>query len=203
MQDLHALGFGQFVLSTPAGAPPPAGEGVRPQMERRDNHALLGGSLSLGAPWKVFHRQMCAFTWADSQPPTCPFNLAYFSFENPICGTRQFLVSTFEEFWRRYRQMKGEHRHYYEILREGTPCHLFFDIEFSRCANPTLDGASAITGLLELVQEKLQDSFRVAFTEQDLTHLDSSTELKFSRHLIIRVPRAAFACAVNCGGFVK
>ena len=41
-------------------------------------------------------------------------------------GSRNFVVSTHEGFWRRYQAMLPQHRHCYEIIREGEPCHLYF-----------------------------------------------------------------------------
>eukprot|EP00976_Prorocentrum_cordatum_P090012 1187938-Prorocentrum_minimum.AAC.3 len=162
-----------------------------------------GGRSSRAAPWKVFPRQEFAFQWADSQAGVDCKRLAYFSFEDATSGTRKFLISSYEEFWRRYQNMPPEQRHHYEIFREGMPCHIFFDIEFSRPANPDVDGVAAVYGLLELVREALAHRFQLFFSTQDVTHLDSSTATKFSRHLIIRIPGAAFASAVQCGGFVK
>jgi hypothetical protein len=41
-------------------------------------------------------------------------------------GKRRFLVASRAQFWRRYRDMLPQHRHYYEIIRQGAPCHLYF-----------------------------------------------------------------------------
>ena len=49
-----------------------------------------------------------------------------FSVERNESGKRSFIVSTYEEFWRRYQDMLPAHRHHYEILREGLPCKLYF-----------------------------------------------------------------------------
>ena len=40
-------------------------------------------------------------------------------------GARQFIATTYQEFWARYRRLESG-RHYYEIVREGWPCHLYF-----------------------------------------------------------------------------
>jgi DNA-directed primase/polymerase protein len=41
-------------------------------------------------------------------------------------GARSFIVSSYDEFWRRYSESPAGCRHYYEIVREGSPCHLYF-----------------------------------------------------------------------------
>lgn len=49
-----------------------------------------------------------------------------FSVERDSTGKRSFLVSTHEGFWKRYQDMLPDHRHYYEIIQESCPCHLYF-----------------------------------------------------------------------------
>lgn len=52
-----------------------------------------------------------------------------FSVEHNTSGKRSFLVSTYEGFWLRYRDMLPDHRHYYEIIQESHPCHLYFGVQ--------------------------------------------------------------------------
>ena len=52
-----------------------------------------------------------------------------FSAEHITSGKRSFLVSTYEGFWLRYRDMLPDHRHYYEIIQESYPCHLYFGMQ--------------------------------------------------------------------------
>ena len=47
------------------------------------------------------------------------------SVETGSKGARQFIATTYQEFWMRYRRLESG-RHYYEIVREGWPCHLYF-----------------------------------------------------------------------------
>lgn len=99
--------------------------------------------------------------------------------------------------------MRAEDRHYYEILREGLPCHLYYDVEYLYAANPHVDGELGITSLLALTAQALQEQHNVSFESEDVVELDSSTEAKFSRHLIIHLPGAAFSDSVECGLFVR
>ncbi len=41
-------------------------------------------------------------------------------------GARTFLAATPAEFWRRACDVPPQHRHFYEIIRQGWPCHLYF-----------------------------------------------------------------------------
>ncbi len=52
--------------------------------------------------------------------------LRVFSYETGPQGKRRFLVTSYATLWRRYRDLLPQHRHYYEIIREGWPCHLYF-----------------------------------------------------------------------------
>jgi hypothetical protein len=49
-----------------------------------------------------------------------------FSAETGPDGRRCFMVTTYAKFWQRYSGMLPQHRHYYEIIRQGWPCHLYF-----------------------------------------------------------------------------
>lgn len=52
-------------------------------------------------------------------------------------GGRRFLLCSFSQFWARYLRLDLRDRHFYEIIRESTPCHLYFDLEFARAFNPS------------------------------------------------------------------
>ncbi|GMF27903.1 unnamed protein product [Phytophthora fragariaefolia] len=75
-----------------------------------------------------------------------------FSFESADNGKRRFLVSSFAEFWKNYKSTRADQRHVYEIILEGTPCRLYFDLEFKRAINPDVDGDSLVTRLVSLLQ---------------------------------------------------
>jgi len=81
-----------------------------------------------------------------------------------------------QEFWRRYRAMPADSRHHYEIIREGSPCHLYFDLEFDTSVNRKVDGAHATRCLLALVQEALHTQFQTSFADSDVVQLDSTTD---------------------------
>ncbi|KAK3238400.1 hypothetical protein CYMTET_51584 [Cymbomonas tetramitiformis] len=152
--------------------------------------------------WRTFPRQEFAFRAADSQGAELE-HVAYFSYEEVGTGRRRFLISSYTEFWRRYLRMRAEDRHYYEILREGLPCHLYYDVEYLYSANPDVDGELGIASLLALTAQALQAQHSVSFEPEDVVELDSSTEAKFSRHLILHLPGAAFSDSVECGLFVR
>ncbi|CBN75167.1 similar to coiled-coil domain containing 111 [Ectocarpus siliculosus] len=79
-------------------------------------------------------------------------------------------------------------RHMYEIIREGRPCRMYFDLEFARGPNPGLDGEELVCAWINVVAGKLHQEFGVSVGTSNVLDLDSSTPKKFSRHLIFHLP---------------
>ncbi|KAL6871481.1 hypothetical protein ACP4OV_014310 [Aristida adscensionis] len=121
--------------------------------------------------WATFPRQEEAVRFSKAHSHT-----NVFSYQDHLTGTRRFLVSTYEEFWLRYNKLDPKKRHHYEVIQEGSPCHIYFDLEFDKRLNKNRNAGEM---------------------------LDSSTEEKFSRHLIIRVPKTAFKDNSHVGTFVS
>jgi len=201
--------------ATPPPPPPPV-----------QLHSFYGASLPPPAalcrqdPYKDdFKTQAEAFAWGDCRiaelsaeeedaalvlrRPPVPPRFVFFSLEEHASGARRFGASTTSELWRRYRALPPHERHFYELLREGSPCHLYFDLEFSCSANAGLSGVSAVDALLSLLTAALPARLGVEMEDCTLIELDSSTDAKFSRHLIVRMPGVAFSSATSAGAFVR
>ncbi|KAF6261704.1 hypothetical protein COO60DRAFT_1699647 [Scenedesmus sp. NREL 46B-D3] len=118
-------------------------------------------------------------------------------------GQRVFIVSSAELFWQHYKALPVADRHHYEIIRQASPCHLYFDLEFCPASNPGLDGAALVVLLLAGVAQQLQQLFGVPWHDSYALELDSSTPHKFSRHLLVRLPGMAFADACHAGRFAR
>ncbi|CAM8906009.1 unnamed protein product [Rhodiola kirilowii] len=129
-------------------------------------------------------------------------NVSIFSYQDHFSGQRRFLVSSYKEFWRRYKQIKANHRHYYEVIQEGLPCHLYFDLEFNNKENHDKNGDEMVDILIKEVLDALLDKYSIQGCDDWIVELDSSTADKFSRHLIVRVPGAAFKDNIHAGAFV-
>lgn len=99
--------------------------------------------------------------------------------------------------------MPPNKRHYYEMIQEGMPCHLYFDIEFEKELNPGVDGNNLLEIFKDYVQFRLQNIFCVQICRNSIIDLDSSTITKFSRHLIFRIPGKLFADNLHVGSFVQ
>ena len=118
-------------------------------------------------------------------------------------GKRKYLVGHFgrvvDLYW---RKTAPENRHLYEVLVEKTPCHMYFDLEFSRAFNPDIDEAPVLKELFLELAKEIQEQLEVKLERNMLIDLDSSNDKKFSRHWIVHLP-GLFADAVAVGRFIK
>ncbi|NWX82639.1 PRIPO protein, partial [Nothoprocta pentlandii] len=93
--------------------------------------------------------------------------------------------------------------HCYEVIPEKDACKLYFDLEFYKPANPGADGKSMVAKLIELVNKKLEEIYDVKCSAKDVLNLDSSTNEKFSRHLIFLPHKTVFKNNIHVGNFVR
>lgn len=49
-----------------------------------------------------------------------------FATETAASGQREFIVTSAQLFWDKYTQLPAQQRHCYEIIRQATPCNLYF-----------------------------------------------------------------------------
>ncbi|XP_071712039.1 uncharacterized protein [Rutidosis leptorrhynchoides] len=147
--------------------------------------------------WATFPRQDEAMKFAKDKG-----DMRIFSYQDHTSGQRRFLVSTYKEFWRRYKNMSPKFRHHYEVIQEGLPCHLYFDLEFNIKENPERNGDEMVDLLILITFEALLEKYSIEGDTNWIVELDSSTKDKFSRHLIIRIPGIAFKDNIHVGAFV-
>ncbi|XP_040367333.1 DNA-directed primase/polymerase protein isoform X6 [Rosa chinensis] len=157
----------------------------------------LSSSLFRKEVWATFPRQEEAMQFAKRHE-----NVHVFSYQDHFSGQRRFLVSSYNEFWRRYKIMESKFRHHYEVIQEGLPCHLYFDLEFNKKDNGNRNGDEMVDLLISVVFEALLEKYSIQGNMEWILELDSSTEAKFSRHLIIRIQKTAFKDNSHVGAFV-
>lgn len=159
--------------------------------------------------WVRKYRQQDVFDEVDDEKKE---HVRYFCEEmHDEGGKRQYIAADPVDFWREYSQMPVEKRHFYELMRENTPCHLYFDLECSRVANPEVDEARGdvlINHLVDLVREELMHTDEIDATNFDVSEhvieLDSTSETKFSRHIVVRLPDGQmFENNAQCRHFVQ
>lgn len=128
---------------------------------------------------KVFPKLIDAITHSESES-----NLAIFSKEIGLGGQRHFLVCSREQFWEAYRNLPV--KKHYEIVLPNKPCKLYFDLEFDIRYNKEKDGKVMTAELIELVVKTLTELFESEVDMGDIIDLDSSSDVKFSKHIIFR-----------------
>eukprot|EP00111_Clytia_hemisphaerica_P011405 TCONS_00033405-protein len=149
--------------------------------------------------WKKFHRQQDALEYCQrvKEKSVCLFSL------EKQDGKRSFLVTTRKQFWNRYNTMDPTKKHFYEVIMENNPCRLYFDIEYKYEFNPGLDGCAVTDLFIRYVCHCLNKEFNIHCTPKNVIDMSSSTNTKFSRHLIFIHPKLLFQNNIQCGDFVK
>nr|XP_048311551.1 DNA-directed primase/polymerase protein isoform X2 [Myodes glareolus] len=185
-------------------------ESMRKQIEERASHYERKPLSSVYRPrlskpeeppsiWKLFHRQNQAFNFVKS----CKENVHVFALECKAGdGQRIYLVTSYAQLWFYYKSRKTL-LHCYEVIPENAVCKLYFDLEFNKLANPGADGKRMVALLIEHVCKALEELYDVHCSAEDVFNLDSSTEEKFSRHLIFQLRDAAFKDNIHVGNFVR
>eukprot|EP00980_Cylindrotheca_fusiformis_P031437 scaffold26366_cov117-Cylindrotheca_fusiformis.AAC.8 len=117
-------------------------------------------------------------------------------------GKRKYLVGHFgriaDWYWR-----KANQKHLYEVIRESTPCRLYFDLEYSKVYNPEVDEEELLNEFREELRVEFMEHYQIKLERNQIVDLDSSTDVKFSRHWILDIPGHLFEDAPTAGRFVK
>lgn len=117
-------------------------------------------------------------------------------------GKRKYLVGHFgriaDWYWR-----KASPKHLYEVIRESTPCRLYFDLEYSKVYNPVVNEERLLNEFREELQLEFLEHYQVVLETPQIVDLDSSTDIKFSRHWILDIEDCLFEDAPTAGRFVK
>ncbi|XKL69443.1 hypothetical protein PGB90_007212 [Kerria lacca] len=147
--------------------------------------------------WKIFRKQqdVIEFISTKNNSGLLPFT---YQVEN---GDRLFLAAHPVAFWYIDEQRNAEHRHSYEIIQEFTPCKLYFDLEFDRVINLNRDGYIMTKIFIDVVCTALKNKYSIVCDENNILNLDSSSETKFSCHLIFQ--NVDFVSNYDAGHFVK
>jgi hypothetical protein len=130
-------------------------------------------------------------------------SLRVFSFEKPSTlskGSRKYVVSSMRNFAKVYLERQVD-RHHYELIREGWPCSLYFDMEFEPQYNAGLDGNRALSILLDRLIVDLKKTFDLDISRGSIIDLESSSASKFSHHIIVKP--CVFVNNVDMGLYVK
>ena len=118
---------------------------------------------------------------------------------------RNFITTSLSSVWRKYLESSPYELHWYEVIREERPCHLYFDLEYGRGPdwNEGLDDNGIVDLLLHHVVGLFDRNWGIKIQpDQHVYELDSSSQVKFSRHVIVNVPGYGFYNNSVAGHFV-
>ncbi|CAK9824816.1 DNA-directed primase/polymerase protein [Anthophora retusa] len=157
----------------------------------------------LGPPefWMEFYKQAealrVAYEKSNDFHMLCTF---VYQREN---GYRKFVVAHPERYWWHYEHRPAEKRCSYEIIPEHHPCRLYLDLEYSIELNSKSDGPSMTDTIIDVFSAYLLAYWHVPCNKYNVINLDSSTNEKFSRHLIFNIKDVAFRDNYHVGRLVK
>ena len=157
--------------------------------------------------WSVFNTQLEAFEMCDLRKKLFNQDLQIFSkeiFYDNTYGKRNYLATNYIHFFKKYKKMKSIDKCYYEVIREGAPCKLYFDIEYQIEHNPNINGDELMSIFKDYLIEFIFNELNIKISKPDIIDLTSTTKHKFSRHLIIVFPgNVVFKNNQQCGIFVR
>lgn len=112
----------------------------------------------------------------------CKEKCHIFSFQVSRSGGRKFQVNeNLDDFWKMYE--KTEPKYFYEVLRVGMPCRLYYDLEFFADQNPVKSGHEMVEKLIQLNKMKLEELGHPT-TDSSIMVLEAFYKQKFSCHLV-------------------
>nr|XP_039272762.1 DNA-directed primase/polymerase protein-like [Styela clava] len=153
--------------------------------------------------WSKYFRLKEAFRHAHAKSEELRVFAVEPKSDNASSGKREFIVSSYEEFWFYYSRMKNSDKHFYEVIEENAACHLYFDLEFHKNFNQSINGGDLVDEVINSVCQQLFEDFKIKCDRKLVLELDSSNDVKFSRHLIFHIPNAVFRNNYEVGGFVQ
>nr|XP_006817142.1 PREDICTED: coiled-coil domain-containing protein 111-like [Saccoglossus kowalevskii] len=149
--------------------------------------------------WREFHRQKQAFNFTA----TGKEDMHVFAVDVDESGQRRYIVTSYQQLRHTVFDWKDiEPPHFYEIIPEGAACHLYFDLEYSIELNPESDGVAMVDIFIQCVCHFLHELYGIQCSRRNVIDLDATSNIKFSRHLIFRLPGSAFRDNNHTGNFV-
>lgn len=177
------------------GRTAPLASGIREEKGRKA--ALQAIRRDESRVYRIFHTQAQAFAFADSGKSIL-YPLRIWAYEIDGKGRRKFVVASYESFWRWYRRCLRRtptpRLHFYEIIREGSACKLYFDLEYLFEYNTEISPQLCLTNLSRAIKEEAKMS------NLSWLILDSSTKKKWSKHVVIN--EIGFYDNIQAGEFV-
>ncbi|KAI9193377.1 uncharacterized protein BJ171DRAFT_528134 [Polychytrium aggregatum] len=149
----------------------------------------------------VFTKQAPALRLQDLRPEL-PFLFAY-ELSQPHTGPRYYFPASLDDFWPTYLAFKPSERCFHEVIRHDRPCKLYFDLEFDKSKHQTVNTQDIMERFRHIVITHLTKLFDIPAADCTVVDLDSTSAVKFSRHLIINIRGVCFESSLHVGAFVR
>lgn len=153
--------------------------------------------------YRIFHTQSQAIEFQQSNENLK--DLRIFSYEHNMSqlGSRKFIVANLRDFYDTYMKLPDRDCHHYELIQQAHNCHLYYDIEYDSRHNVGTSGNELVQILKTVTRKMLYQLFDCDPASIIFVELDSTSEIKFSRHLIVRMPGLVFKDNIQVGMFIK
>jgi len=121
--------------------------------------------------------------------------LGIFAQEVSKKGVRRYFVGSYEDF---AEAASHSNEHLYEVILEDRPCWLYFDLEYCKKSNPRLDAHEVMGEFRRTLASFCGDELGSPLDASCIVELDSSTDVKFSMHVVVKQPAGV---APGCPAF--
>lgn len=71
-----------------------------------------------------------------------------------------------QALYSRHLSTRPDKRHLYEVILERCPCHAYFDLEYSKPANPELCGDTMVNRLVLLLIDAFRERWGILLRKQ-------------------------------------
>lgn len=145
--------------------------------------------------------QDMAVAYSETINPPYPI----FAKEIAANGCRHYCVGSWDRFFKTTmfsKDRRSDDRTFYEMIMEGRPVCMFFDIEQVFALNPGVDFSQFKPRLEQLIREVFADYFpetNEVMQGTQIIWLNASDDAKISFHVIVRIPGYAVDSTFACG----
>ncbi|KAI6190927.1 DNA-directed primase/polymerase protein [Aphelenchoides bicaudatus] len=148
----------------------------------------------------IYRKQAEALEYQQQDP-----SARIFSFESKHLdgGRRRYVCIPLQTFYNFYAEQTSK-LHFYEIVQEQRPCRAYFDLEFNKSFNESVDPIQCYEDFIQLCQDVFKRTLNIQLDKTNFLTLDSSTDTKYSSHVIVHLPdRRLFASHLILKQFVE
>ncbi|CAJ0564681.1 unnamed protein product, partial [Mesorhabditis spiculigera] len=138
------------------------------------------------AVYEYFSKQQPALERKNELAKTLP-DARVFTEQLPN-NAHRYIATAVARFWRNYEAQLTGKRHFFELIEDGMPCRLYFDLEYDKPANPGLDASTVYMHFINTTIRLIHEIFDMKLTRKNFLALDSTTDSKYSCHVIVHLP---------------